>query len=438
MILMGGGVVAQAVGFLVLPFVTRLYTPQDLNVLAVFVSIVTIVSTIACLRLDVAIPLPKEDKVAGVLLFFALLFSLLMAFLFFLLMIGLFELFPESVFTKNLAPYSWALPLGVWTLSSYSALLFWASRKSRFDVVAKTKVLQAFSSAGIQLGFGYFLPSFTATGLILSQIFAGGAGIFALAKGAISDRFVDLSKIHFSRMVDTFLEYKSYLKYSNSEALANSASAQLPMLLIAYYSLGPDAGYLMLAMKVVAVPAALVIGALSQVFVSLAPAKNREGMLATCTSQSMIQSIRIGVGPILFIGLVSPVLFPWLFGDEWKRAGDFVIWLVPWFCLQIISSPVSMVLHIVGKQKQAFFLQLFGALLRIGSAIVAGLFFSAKIVEIYAVSGALFYLIYFLTVLKISAIDHNDSFVLFKTFVLVCLFWGSGAAIVLFLFDSVF
>lgn len=67
-VLAGGTAAAQAIGILVLPVVTRLYTPADFTVLAFYSSILGIVAGVACLRLDIAIPLTKSDGDAANLL----------------------------------------------------------------------------------------------------------------------------------------------------------------------------------------------------------------------------------------------------------------------------------------------------------------------------------------------------------------------------------
>ena len=58
-VLAGGTAVAQGIGVLALPLITRLYTPEDFSVLAVYSSILGIVAGVACLRLDVASQCPR-------------------------------------------------------------------------------------------------------------------------------------------------------------------------------------------------------------------------------------------------------------------------------------------------------------------------------------------------------------------------------------------
>ena len=67
-VLAGGIAAAQAIGIVALPLVTRLYAPPDFSVLAVYSSILGIAAGVACVRLDIAIPLSKSDGDAANLL----------------------------------------------------------------------------------------------------------------------------------------------------------------------------------------------------------------------------------------------------------------------------------------------------------------------------------------------------------------------------------
>ena len=74
--------------------------------------------------------------------------------------------------------------------------------------------------------------------------------------------------------------------------------------------------------------------------------------------------------------------------------------MVPWFFMQFITSPVSMSLHVNGKQKIALYLQLFGLILRVGVVLVSIEYFTENVINLYIISGAVFYLIYFIVVMK--------------------------------------
>ncbi|MDP3971951.1 MAG: hypothetical protein Q8P61_03455, partial [Candidatus Nanopelagicales bacterium] len=99
-----------------------------------------------------------------------------------------------------------------------------------------------------------------------------------------------------------------------------------------------------------------------------------------------------GAPPLMVAAVACPLLFPLIFGAEWARAGVIVAWLTPMFILQFVASPVSMVLHVVGKLVTAMCLQIFGGVLRVGAVVAAAQLTPGWITETFAISGAAFYL----------------------------------------------
>ncbi|WP_157608956.1 lipopolysaccharide biosynthesis protein [Variovorax sp. Root411] len=428
-VLVGGTAFAQAITILVLPLLTRLYTPLDFSLLAVFASILSIISVAACLRLEIAIPLPESDEDAANLLAVALCFCSAAATVTALVVWWVPTQIAALIGQPALSPYVWLLPLGVWLASGYAAVQYWSTRKKRFGAIAKTRMTQAIGGAGTQVGLG--LAQLTPFGLLLGQIISSGAGLVGLGCNALREDRFSIRKISWAGMCQMLRRYDRFPKYSTFEAFANSASAQLPVIIIAASSVGPEAGYLMLAMRAMAVPMGLIGSAVSQVYLSRAPEELRAGRLANFTTQIIGGLGRSGIGPLVFAGIVSPVAFPLIFGSEWLRAGELVAWMTPWFVLQFLASPVSMTLHVTGNQRTALNLQLLGLALRVGAVGIAGWWVPAHVVEIYAISGFLFYALYLNVVALLSGIKGRDLYTALRESFWIILVWGAaGAAVV--------
>lgn len=393
-VLVGGTAFAQALMVLVLPLLTRLYSPEDFSVLAVYASILGIISVAACLRLEIAIPLPQHDEDAANLLALALCSSASVAGLSALGVALLSTQIIALVAQPKLEPYLWLLPLGIWLSSSYAALQFWSTRKKRFAVIAKTRLSQAIGASGTQAGLGW--AGITPLGLILGQMISSGAGIFGLMRSVLKNDHAALRLIRWSEMKRIFSEYDRFPKYSTLESLANTAGIQLPVIIIAALAIGPEAGFLMLAMRAMQAPIALIGGAVAQVYLSRAPDEFRAGTLGKFTINTFGGLIKAGVGPLIFIGIVAPPLFFLVFGKQWERAGELVVWMTPWFVFQFISSPISMVMHVRGWQKAMLALTISGLVIRICAIVIAANFDPGNFSEYYAVSGAVFYFICFL------------------------------------------
>ena len=421
-VLVGGTAIAQALSVLDLPVVTRLYTPADFSVLAVYSGILVIISVVACLRLEIAIPMPQRDEDAANLLALALCSCTAVAALTALVIWW----FPSQIVSllgqPGLRPFLWLLPPGIWLSSAYAAVQFWAMRKKRFTNIAKTRMTQAVGGASAQLGLGWF-TALGPFGLLMGQAISSGAGLFGLGRAALQEDRAALRSINRPSMYRIFRDYDRFPKYSTLEAFANNAAIQLPIIIIASMAIGPDAGYLLLATRAMAVPMGLIGGAISQVYLSRAPDEMRAGHLAAFTVKIIGGLAKSGVGPLIFIGIVSPVLFPLIFGKNWQRAGELVAWMTPWFIAQFLASPVSMALHVTDNQRAALNLQIFGLILRVGTVIFIGWLARDYIVEAYALTGLIFYIIYFIVVVRFTQIKFKDLIYNYKLVHIIIIIW---------------
>jgi O-antigen/teichoic acid export membrane protein len=332
----------------------------------------------------------------------------------------------------DLRPFLYLLPLGIWITSSYTAVQFWSTRQKRFGAIATTRVAQAIGGTGTQLGLGWM--SFNPSGLLLGHLVTSGMGLVGLSRETLRKDCASLRTISWPGMCRMLRQYDRFPKFSTFEAFANSAGTQLPVIIIAAWVVGPEAGYLMLAARVMAAPMGLIGGAVAQVYLSQAPQEHRAGRLDSFTCQVIGGLAKSGIGPLIFVGILAPVVFPLVFGQNWGRAGALLAWMTPWFIMQFLVAPVSMALHIAGKQQIALGLQLFGLVLRVGMVVGAGWFTYSSIGEVYAISGFFFYCLYLYVVTLLLGIKPSQLFRAVSSGFLIISLWavvGIGAAIAL-------
>ena len=62
--LMTGTTIAQAIPIAISPILTRIYSPEDFGMFALYFSILALVGVIATARYEIAIVLPKDDEEA--------------------------------------------------------------------------------------------------------------------------------------------------------------------------------------------------------------------------------------------------------------------------------------------------------------------------------------------------------------------------------------
>lgn len=427
-VLVGGAVLGQAIMILVLPIVTRLYSPADFSMFAVYASLLGIVSTVACLRVEIAIPMAESDEDAYDLLALALLLTSAVAVTTALAVWLAAKDLAIVVGHPDLESYLWLLPLGVWLSGLYSALQYMATRNKQFSAIAATRIGQAIGGGGTQVVLGWL--GLVPIGLLLGHIVYRAAGMVRLAMMAMPTSDSVARLLQPRRLTATLRRYQRFPKYSTPEALANIGAIELPVLMIAAIATGPEAGFLMLAMRVMQAPMSLVGSAVSQVFLSRAVKEEKHQGLAHLTMRVVSGLARVGAGPIIFVGILAPRLFPIVFGTPWERAGEIVSWMTPWFVMQFLASPVSMALHVTWSQRAAMALHISGLLLRVGVVAIVMQINPDRGAEAYAVSGFVFYSIFLMVIVQTVGASPGMLFRAITSSILPAVVWTASAVAV--------
>lgn len=150
-ILVGGTASAQILLVLAAPVLTRLYTPEDFGLLAVYASLLALIGVVSSLRYELAIPLPEDEVEAANVAVLCLILVGLSTLLTGVLVWLLGSMVAEALGVPTLANYLWLLPVGVLLSGAYSVFNYWAVRTKRFTAIAGTKLRQALAILAIQL-----------------------------------------------------------------------------------------------------------------------------------------------------------------------------------------------------------------------------------------------------------------------------------------------
>lgn len=393
--LAGGTGAAQLIGLAAMPVLTRLYSPADFELLASYTSIAVTMGAIAALRYDIAIPIPRSASHAAALAnvgFVAATFVMVMGGA--ITLIYWLNGWPKEGTGEILKACCLAL-VAAGFLGHANILQGHLLRGKRFGLIAFVKssqmgvcVVAQFTAATIgQEKYGLMV------GHVLMLLYS--VLLMWLLVGKELSRFYSSSR-RLALLVAH--RYRKFPFYSVPESFANTAAIELPIFLIAIMAVGSEAGFAMLAMRVLSAPVALVGRSISQVYLAYAPDWARKGEIYGRTIDLIGKLAAIALVFLLIVSLLSEWLFVVVFGDDWLRAGQIAVYFAPWISAQLMVSPVSMALHILDCQRAAMVLQVFGFVLRVFGTLLAGYFISDWVVEIYALTGVIFYLVYLVVV----------------------------------------
>jgi lipopolysaccharide exporter len=154
-LIVGGTTIAQVIGILTSPIITRLFGAEAFGLSALFASLVNTIVVISCLRYEFTIMLPKKDEEAINLLAVSLIINTTISFILIPTMWFLGQDIADILNAPNLAQYLWLVPLMVFLTGSFQAINYWNSRKRQFRRLSTAQVSKAASNAGSQILFGY-------------------------------------------------------------------------------------------------------------------------------------------------------------------------------------------------------------------------------------------------------------------------------------------
>lgn len=355
-ILASGVGIGKAIGFLTMPIITRIYSPEDFGVLAVFTTAILLIVPLSTMLYSITIPLPKTDGIAVNIVFFCSVLILLITGL-----LGvLFSLFGDSIFgffnMEEIAAYWWVLIIGIFAASFYELMTHWATRVKAFAVVAKTKVWQASIAAVLKIGLG--LLGFKPVGLLIGDVGQRGGGVISLIRDFYEKFKLNLKYVTFSRIKFLLRYYIDLPIYRLPSQFLLKLSSQIPVLYFAFQFGQEPTGQLGLSLSMIGLPMALLGNSTGKAYyaeIAKIGPKRKENILSITKNVTKRLSL-LGVVPTVILIFASPLLFQIVFGVEWEQAGIFTSILAFYLFIQFVTSPLMNVFTVLNRQDK--FLQI--------------------------------------------------------------------------------
>lgn len=228
-VLLSGSVFAQLILLAATPVLTRIYSPSDFGILAIFIALVSIIGIIANGRYEIAITQAESEDDSLALVVLAIIFSVFIAVLSFVLVI-IFESKILDYFSGNdIKRWLYLLPLSVLLMGFFQSFNYWNNRQKKYTNISIAKINQSLSNVGANLTlYKVQIPGY---GLLMGFIF----GQIILAISLIYKTKLSLHKFRVKKeaIKKVALRYIKFPLYSMPGALFNSLALQLPVLFIA-------------------------------------------------------------------------------------------------------------------------------------------------------------------------------------------------------------
>lgn len=356
--LISGEGIGRAIGFMAAPFITRLYTPSDFGILAVFASLCALCYPFCTLRYNIAIPLHPNEKV-GINALAACLFILVVNTLIVSVALILFHSQILSFCSsEDIDAFWYFVPVAFFLCGISEALSYYSTRYRYFSIIAKVTVTQKIIGASTKIVLG--LLHFNVIGLLIGNILAESGGLTfyirtywrRLKEGA---RDVTWRKIRF-----VLKRYIDFPLYRLPSQILQTASGSLPILYFAWHFGTGATGRISLAITMLSVPVSMAGKSVGKAFygeiASLGRKSSKE--ISTLTIRIMTRLLVISIVPFTLIICFGPWIFQTYFGTEWTQSGIFARYLCFYLIFRFVYSPISDgIFNVFEQQKLVFWLE---------------------------------------------------------------------------------
>lgn len=338
-ILASWGLVAQVLNLVITPVLTRVYSPRDFGVYALFTNTAVTFAVIAGLRYEYAIVLPEEEHEAVRVAWLALSLDLAVGVsALFLAVTGLGSRMAAALRMPELAPYvTWIAP-ALTCLGAYAVFTYWAIRHKEYSRLAQSRFVISVVMAACQLVVG--LGAHRSSGGLIAGMIAGqvaGAGYLAISAGFRRPERTDMSAIK-----AIALRYSHFPKYSAIGSLLDGLSALLPVALLTATFSPAIAGHFAIADRLMRMPSVLLGSSLTQVFYQkIAESRRDPDRCAALMKRTWTRLALVGAVPMLTVVAVGPSLFAFVLGPQWRTSGEYAQILSVGLFVHFIAYPTS-------------------------------------------------------------------------------------------------
>ncbi|MEJ2730353.1 MAG: oligosaccharide flippase family protein [Deltaproteobacteria bacterium] len=369
-----GTIIAQAIGILTAPILTRLFAPEAFGVLGFFTAISGIVGAMACLRYDLAIMLPRQD-IKALNLFAGSILSTALISLMCVVLIGIAGQHLLYLFNiEQLKESIWLIPPMVFAIGTFSAGNYWYSRTKHFRRLAIIRIINSFASNSLKLAMGF--AGAVGGGILVLAIFIGQfiSNVTLYIKIWNTDGRLFRNHFEFREILNLFKRYRRFPQYEIWSGILVDLSLKLPVFTIAYFFSPKQLGYFVFVQTIVRVPFNLIGESISKVFFQKAASlKDNTEELSKCVENVFNFLTSFFMLPALVINIIGNDIFYLIFGSNWKEAGIYAQILIFSILVEFVTAPLGSLFSVLEKQKEALRFNTFMMSIRFTALVIGGL-----------------------------------------------------------------
>lgn len=386
-----GTLLAQALGYLFLPFITRLYNPENFGEFGVFMAIFGMISPFLGGKLEVALVLEKDkmQKMNLYLLSCAItLFISLISFLVFLY----FRQNIISTFNLLIDPNLLLLiPVALLLLGLKQANRFVLISNDFFGKISISIILEKIAVISSKFVLGLFRPS--GFGLIFSDILGKIVTVFYTTLVIIKQGlYLNIFKSFYKKeVVKLIKKHKKFPTYELMGDWFNSISNNIPLIIMASFFNIKIIGFYIFSNSTFKQIIALTSKNFGSVYYKKI-SDITEIERKPFTLKLITQLIVFGIFPFVIIAIGAPEIFSFVFSEKWNTAGIYAQIMTPYLFLIFLLKPINSLYRVYDYQEKSLLFNIINFILSCLAVIVGGLTKNSTLtIILISVSGLLIY-----------------------------------------------
>ena len=349
-----GTAIGQMGSVILSPALTRIYSPEEFGVLGIYMMVLSVLSLIASLRYELAIPLTKtEEETANMLGVCLLSLFSINAFIGAVLYSIDSVLHYLSSSLGLLWEYRLMVPIGIFAIGAYQILVSYATHKQTFKTISQTKVYQGYGGPISQIILG--LAGTNVWGLMIGFVIGQSMGASMLFKKLIpypKQIIKSMSADGIKAMAYRFRDFPLISSLSSIINMLGGNNILFIAIPVIYHSTAIT-GFIFLINRIVERPLLMLSTSILQVYMGDAyktQSHDREAMCDRFLKVLRFQFIVVFAW-LALINSTASYLIPFVFGEEWGDSVQYIYILSIAYLPQMTMHAVTHTLQILEKQK---------------------------------------------------------------------------------------
>lgn len=399
-----GSVLAQLITVLCSPILTRLFTPAEMGAYTYLLSFGTIFLGVINAKYNMAVVVEQDKRNVFALIKLSIIIGLIITILGSAIFVGYNAIFNKT-FKIDEVLFIFFLLL---SYALIEVLTAYNNREKEYKIMASVSVIRSFFQNIGAVILGFFKVG--KLGLIIPYVVGQYMGVGRQGK-TLKNNIKDIKSVTKDELKAVMVKHKRQPLFSAPAALANNFSYSSITIFLKTIFGNTFVGFYSISVTLLGMPLSLISGNVSKVFFESAVKEyNQTGEYTKSFKKVFLFQLALAIPMVLIMYFFGPPICAFVFGSEWRVAGDYIQILAPMFGIRFIVTTLSAALIIVNKQMIDLILQILFVLSSV-LCFVLCYFYRFSITKYLTIITILFSIVYlvYLGVIYYYSKDRNKN-----------------------------